>query len=172
MKITLEKLKQELLKEDLNGKRFGYHCTNVDPEIIKRDGFKVGSGFTIDNQFEDLYNRYLPENPVFITKEGKLWDKNAKYILKIDISDLKLYPDFGSLSDYGAYYDNDNEEFYWEDIEDIIGNEDLREFIDSNYQDLTMPASDFTGEDSLNTLGTACIDSKDLINRIVRIIEK
>ena len=54
---------ESIVSEDT--KRYAYHCTNIDPEIIKKEGWKVGDGFTLDNQFKDLYKKYLPNVPVF-----------------------------------------------------------------------------------------------------------
>ena len=42
----------------------------------------------------------------------KVWDPKAKYCMKVDISGLKKYPDFGHLIDFGAYFDE--ECFWWE----------------------------------------------------------
>ena len=43
----------------------------------------------------------------------KVWDADAKFCLKIDISEMKKYPDFGYLIDFNAYVDEDC--LYWED---------------------------------------------------------
>lgn len=143
--------------------RIAYHCTNIDPATIKRDGWKVGSGFTVDNMFGDLYETYLPDVPVFITSDkSSVWDEDARYCIKLDIGGLELYPDFGSLPDYDAYYDCDGDEpcFYWKDGSDFGGNAKLRRWVEDNCDDLTMYAADFTGELSLELLGTACVDGK------------
>lgn len=146
-------------------KRYAYHCTNVDPEIIKREGWKAGEGFTQANMFEDLYAKLLPKVPVFITSEEKgPWDDDAKYIIKLDITGLKLYPDFGSLPDYGAYEDetqSGNIVFYWEDLDDeyLQRNPKLLNFV-SKKRDYSFSARSFTGELSLDLLGTACVDGK------------
>ena len=97
---------------------YGYHCTSTDPEKIKKEGFKIGKdGYTENNLFETLYNKYLPTVPCFISDiEAKVWDANAKYCIKIDITGLNLYPDFGHLVDLGAYYEedsNDDMNFWW-----------------------------------------------------------
>lgn len=138
-------------------KRYAYHCTNIDPEIIKREGWKVGSGFTVENMFGDLYEKYLPKVPVFVSDDGKeVWDTNAKYIIKLDITGLDLYPDFGSLPDTGAYYDPDEECFYWQDG---FSNPEMEEYV-SEYDDELLYAEDFSGEDCMAVLGTACVDGK------------
>lgn len=149
-------------------KRYAYHCTNVDPEIIKKEGWKVGDGFTLDNQFEDLYKKYLPNVPIFISRlDVPVWDSKAKYCIKLDITGLKLFPDFGYLPDFGAYYDYDEECFYWENEDDLDSNKKLKDFVLDNCDNLTLYADCFDGDDSFNILGTACVDGSKLKDRIV-----
>lgn len=145
--------------------KIAYHSTNTNPEIIKNEGFKLGKGFTQENMFEDLYENYLPEIPVFVTKE-KPWDDSAKYLIELDISGLELFPDFGSLVDVGAIYDFDEELFYWEDFSDIP-NLSLRQYIENTFGEPILPASEFSGEDSWKYLGSACVSGKHLENRII-----
>lgn len=147
---------------------YAYHCTNIDPEIIKKEGWKVGDGFTLDNQFENLYKKYLPKVPVFVSNLDVLvWDSKAKYCIKLDITGLKLFPDFGYLPDFGAYYDYDEECFYWENEDDLDSNKKLKDFVLDNCDNLTLYADCFDGEDSFNVLGTACVDGSKLKDRIV-----
>ena len=96
--------------------KFAYHCTEVDPETILREGFKSGSGgYTGTNVIEDFYEKYLPKNPMFVSDlNAEVWSKYSKYCMKIDVSGLKLYPDFGHLLDYCAYHGDDA--FYWSDF--------------------------------------------------------
>lgn len=149
--------------------QYAYHCTNIDPEIIKKEGWKVGSGFTVENMFGDLYEKYLPKVPVFVSDDGKaVWDTNAKYIIKLDITGLDLYPDFGSLPDTGAYYDPDEECFYWQDG---FSNPEMEEYV-SEYDDGLLYAEDFSGEDCMAVLGTACVDGSKLQGRIVSYMKK
>ena len=157
---------ESIVSEDT--KRYAYHCTEVNPEKIKKEGWKVGKGFTEENQFEDLYKQYLPKVPVFISNEdAPVWDSNSKYCIKIDITGLDLYPDFGYLPDFNAYYDYAEECFYWEHEEDLDDNEKLKKYVLDNCENLTLYAADFSGEDSFNTLGTACVDGKKLKDRVV-----
>lgn len=97
-------------------KAFGYHCTEINPEIILREGFKSGSGgYTHTNVIEDFYEKYLPKNPMFMSDlKAEVWSKYSKYCMKIDVTDLQLYPDFGHLLDYKAYHDDDC--FYWSEF--------------------------------------------------------
>lgn len=157
-------------------KRYAYHCTNVNPDIIK-GGFEVGNGFTEDNQLEDIYKKYLPEKPCFISQRGEdVWDSDSKYVLKIDISGLDLYPDFGHLLDFDAYIDEDGDEtiFYWEDKvvkHGIPENSELSEYIKEN--DGYLYPSEFSGQESIDILGTACIDGEKLTpDRIVDVKTK
>ena len=151
------------MNESSNGKVYAYHCTNVDPEKIKKEGWKVGKGYTERNRFGDLYKKYLPNIPVFVSNEDvPVWDRNAKYCMKLDITGLDLYPDFGRLPDTGAYYDEEDELFYWEDFLD----NKMKKYI-SQFSDEILYAKDFTGEDSFRVLGTACVDGSKLKDRIV-----
>lgn len=79
----------------------------IDPKIILSKGFKAGSGgYTENNLVQDFYDIYLPANPMFVSSiDVKVWDKDAKYCIKVDISNLNKYPDFGHLLDFGAYFD-------------------------------------------------------------------
>ena len=152
-------------------KRYAYHCTDVDPEIIKKEGWKVGDGFTLDNQFEDLYKKYLPNVPVFVSRlDVPVWDSKAKYCIKLDITGLKLFPDFGYLPDFGAYYDYNEECFYWENEDDLDSNKILKDFVLDNCDNLTLYADCFDGEDSFVVLGTACVDGSKLKDRIVEYV--
>lgn len=172
MKITFEKLKYELINESSN-KNFGYHCTNTNPEIIKREGFKVGNnGFTKENMFEDLYQKYLPRIPIFISANLKTsYYMDSKYCIVLDINGLDLYPDFGAMPDIGAYYDYDSELFYWDRFGDIK-NSKIRQFVRSEYGEPILYARDFTGELSWQLIKSACLDGQqDLIKRIINIID-
>lgn len=170
-KLQFNKFKQLLNESD--NRLIGYHCTNINPEIIIRDGFKVGSdGFTDENMFEDLYKKFLPEIPVFVTFK-KPWSDSAKYTLKLDLTGLKLYPDFGSLVDTGAYYDYDFKEktkmFYWEHWSDIT-NPKLVEFLeDFGDDDPILYPEDLSGEDSKEVLDSACVSGEGLNKRIISI---
>ena len=157
---------ESIVSEDT--KRYAYHCTNIDPEIIKKEGWKVGDGFTLDNQFKDLYKKYLPNVPVFVSRlDVPVWDSKAKYCIKLDITGLELFPDFGYLPDFGAYYDYDEECFYWENEDDLDSNKKLKDFVLDNCDNLTLYADCFDGEDSFDVLGTACVDGSKLKDRIV-----
>ena len=149
-------------------KRYAYHCTDVDPEIIKKEGWKVGEGFTLDNHYADLYEAYLPKVPVFISNpKADLWDTGSKYIIKLDITGLELYPDFGNLENFDAYYDEDNESFYWEEGSNFGNNKKLKAFVREYSDEDTIAAEDFQGEDSFEVIGTACVDGTQLEGRIV-----
>lgn len=167
-KFTL-KLKESVEPKD--AKTYAYHCTDVDPEIIKKEGWKVGDGFTLDNQFKDLYKKYLPNVPVFVSRlDVPIWDYKSKYCIKLDITGLKLFPDFGYLPDFGAYYDYDEECFYWENEDDLDSNKKLKDFVLDNCDNLTLYADCFDGDDSFNVLGTACVDGSKLKDRIVEYV--
>ena len=158
-------------------KAYAYHCTEINPEIILREGFKSGSGgYTHTNVVEDFYEKYLPKNPMFVSDlKAEVWSKYSKYCMKIDVSGLKLYPDFGHLLDYKAYHDDDC--FYWSDTglmwlrhlakKDPTSKKVLE--LAERLEDHTLWGSDFTGEMSRDLLGTFVIDG-DLLTR-ERVVE-
>ena len=160
-----------------------YHCTDVDPERIKREGFKSGrGGFTIFNHFQDLYNKYLPDNPMFVSSRYvKVWSKSSRFCMQIDISGMEVYPDFGHLVDYYAQMDEDN--FFWTDrsvvdLEKKAGQGDkvakrLLDYIRWQFDDQTLPIEDFTGEISFDLLGTCAIDGDKFdFSRVLDIKKK
>ena len=149
---------------------FAYHCTNVDPKLILSQGFRSGEGgYTEDNLVQDFYDMYLPENPMFVSSlKAKAWDPEAKYCMKIDISGMKKYPDFGHLIDFNAYVDEDC--FYWEnkDVQAMLNSDDEQErkiaqFIQDNLDDGVLWADDFDGQLSFDLIGTCAIDG-DLLD--------
>lgn len=147
-------------------KTFAYHCTNIDPEIIKSQGFKSGTGgYTETNLVQDFYDKYLPKNPMFVSSlKAKVWDKDAKHCMKVDISGMKKYPDFGHLIDFGAYVDENC--FWWENEDELRmwlnGNDEtkkrLADFVLNDLDDGILYADDFDGETSFEILGTCAID--------------
>lgn len=173
----------KLLKVNKNMKKeYAYHCTNINPDIIIKQGFKSGKGgYTINNVVKSFYEKYLPSNPMFVSsKTVKVWDFESKYCLTIDITGLQKYPDFGHLLDFWAYVDEDNECFWWEDkhIRAIANRfepeaKNLGKFVMNELDDNTLYASDFTGDMSFNILGTCCIDGNLLTpNRIIDIRQR
>lgn len=159
-------------------KQYGYHCTEANPDTIMRDGFKSGrGGFTRINLLEDFYEKYLPKNPMFLSDlHAKVWSTYSKYCMKIDVTGLQLYPDFGHLLDYHAYYDEDC--FYWREngLEwlraDSRRDQTTKKVLDfvESLDDNTLWASDFTGEMSREILGTFVIDGNLLTpSRIVQL---
>ena len=165
----------EMLKESNDNKIYAYHCTNVNPEKIKKEGFKVGNGFTQDNQFGGLYKKYLPKYPCFISNSNaKIWDDNSKYILKIDITGLELYPDFGHLVDFGAYYDEEDENgdvlFWWNDNTNELNDiPKLQKYLSGT--DWYLNSNEFTGKMSFEMIGTACIDGRKLTPDRIEVIK-
>ena len=165
----------------MSQRQYAYHCTNTDPEIIKRDGWKVGMGFTLGNFFDKLNKKYLPKVPVYVTSDTReVWDTNADYIIKLDITGLDLYPDFGSLPDTGAFYDLDEKYFHWYDDSEIgltftntPAGQKMKEYLESISPDeyILLP-DDFSGEDSMRILGTAVVDGSKLQGRIVSYTKK
>ena len=159
--------------DDDDKKEYAYHCTNINPIVIKKDGFLsgVGSGFTHRNQLEHFYKDYLPSNPAFVSgkKESK-WDDDTKYCIKIDATGLPKYPDFGHLLDYGANFDED--EFYWgdESIDELRarasdGNKvakKLINYLENETEEYNIDPSRFTGELSNEILGTYVLDGDDI----------
>lgn len=134
-------------------KQFGYHCTDVNPEIILKDGFKSGKGgYTRVNMIEEFYEKYLPKNPMFLSDlHAEVWSKYSRYCMKVNVTGLQLYPDFGHLLDYYAYHDEDC--FYWSDnglmwlrhlAKKDPTSKKVLEFVE-NLDDSTLWASDFTG---------------------------
>lgn len=104
---------------NMDNKEYAFHCTNVDPQQIVNDGFKsTGKGFTQANRVEHFYKEFLPANPMFVSSlNASVWDNNSKFCMKIDITGLEKFPDFGHLLDYGAYFDE--ECFWWEDEDEL-----------------------------------------------------
>ena len=108
--------------------------------------------------------------------KAKVWDPKAKYCMKVDISGLKKYPDFGHLIDFGAYFDE--ECFWWEnevELQHWLASIDetkrrLADFVLNQLDDGVLYAADFTGEMSFNILGTCAIDGNQLnANRIIEV---
>lgn len=159
---------------------FAYHCTNVDPEVIFQDGFvATGKGFTGRNQVEHFYKEFLPANPMFVSRlDVKAWDADAKWCMKVDISGLEKFPDFGHLLDYDAHFDESC--FWWEDdnlLEDWLRSTDtikkaLASYISIRCDDGVLYAADFTGHDSFDVLGTCAIDGSMLTRDRVLDIRK
>ena len=170
-----EAYKRILEAQSLPQREYAYHCTETDPEIIKSRGFmNNGGGFTCKNQFPGLYRKYLPKSKCFVSKNP--WDECTKYVIKIDITGLKKYPDFGNLLEYDAYYDNEEDDvvFWWEDKCIPENGESSRyprpliEYLKKN--DGIIYSSDFDGELSWNLIGTCCVDGKYITpDRIVDI---
>lgn len=156
-------------------KTFAYHCTQVDPKIILSQGFKAGSGgYTENNLVQDFYDIYLPANPMFVSSiDVKVWDKDAKYCMKVDISNLNKYPDFGHLLDFGAYFDENC--FWWQNTDELKrwlnGNDKTKqrvaEWVLNELSDQTLYAEDFNGETSFDIFGTCAIDGDLLTNKII-----
>lgn len=161
-------------------RQYGYHCTEINPEIILKDGFKSGKGgFTQENLLKDFYDKYLPKNPMFLSDlTAEVWSKYSRYCMKIDITGLELFPDFGHLLDYYAYYDEDC--FYWRKNNlnqlKISAKKDpfskkVLNFVE-NLEDYTLWVKDFTGQMSKKILGTFVIDGNMLTEkRVVEIRE-
>lgn len=155
---------------------FAYHCTNVNPDIMLAQGFKSGTGgYTDTNMVQEFYDKYLPSNPMFVSSlKAKVWDADAKYCLKIDISGMKKYPDFGHLIDFNAYVDEDC--FYWEDkaVQAMLHSKDqqqqrLAQFILNELDDGVLWAADFNGQLSFDLIGTCSVDG-DLLDK-ARVID-
>lgn len=48
-----------------------------------------------------IKEKFLPKNPMFVSDmTAEVWNKHAKYCLKIDVSGLETYPDYPSFLDY------------------------------------------------------------------------
>ena len=159
-------------------KQYAYHCTNVDPQLIIADGFKATEkGYTGTNVLKHFYKQYLPKNPMFVSSlKAKVWDPKAKYCMKVDISGLKKYPDFGHLLDFGAYFDE--ECFWWENEVELqywlVSRDEtkrrLADFVLNQLNDGVLYSADFTGEMSFNILGTCAIDGDQLnASRIIEV---
>ena len=169
-----EAYKRILEAQSLPQREYAYHCTDVNPEIIKSQGFVNKDGFTLENQFQELYDKYLPDSKCFVSKTP--WDENSKYIVKLDITGLRKYPDFGHLLDFEAYFEKyfDDTVFWWKDGVVPKNNEwsylpeRLIDYLNTN--DDVIYASEFTGDLSWNLVGTCCIDGKELTpDRFVEI---
>ena len=160
-------------------KQFAYHCTNIDPKIILKQGFKAGKGgYTQRNGVDYLDKEFLPTNPMYLSDiDSKVWDPNAKYCLKIDISGLELYPDFGHLMDYNPSHDEEG--LFWGDqsIEDLrfLARKDkyakkLLMYLENETDEYNIIARFYTGELSRKILGTFVVDGNQIkTDRIVDI---
>lgn len=153
-------------------RELAYHCTNVPPEVIRREGFKAGKGgYTVANNVDWLYERFLPRNPMFVSrKDAKVWDAGARFCLELDVSGLELFPDFGHLLDFQAEFDEDN--VFWRD-DDLAALEKMAKRGDKvakrvldwvlwELDDCTLPVEGFTWRESWDLLGTAAIDGDKL----------
>lgn len=153
-----------------------FHCTNIEPTILM-SGFESGvGGFTISNNVQWLYEKFLPKNPMFVS--NKPWDENTKYCIELDIESVELFPDFGHLIDVQAEFDEDY--IFWRD-DDIYflkkmvqnGNKDAKivlDWITTDLDDYTISVEDFTGDLSWDILGTAAINA-DIFDFNKRILE-
>ena len=161
-----------------DNKEYAFHCTDIDPQQIVNDGFKsTGNGLTRANRVERFYKEFLPVNPMFVSSlNASCLDNDSKFCMKIDITGLEKFPDFGRLLDYGAYLDE--ECFRWEDEDTLqrwrlFGDpvqKKLAEFVLSDCDKRTIAATDFTGEMSYDILGTCAIDgSKLTFDRIAAV---
>lgn len=165
-----------------NNREYAYHCTDINPDIILKNGFssKGGNGLTEDNYFEELYKEYLPDNQCFVSKTP--WNSDTKYVLKIDITGLPKYPDFGSLLDTGAYYEETDDGdclFYWEEKDLANMNSNMTNSLlhyltdgkDENERGI-LYASDFDGETSYRTIGTCCIDGDYVTPDRIEVVKR
>jgi len=162
-------------------REYAYHCTNVNPKIILEKGFHSSpvNGFTENNAFEALYQKHLPKNPCFVSKTP--WDEDSKYILKIDITGLEKYPDFGHLIDTGAYYEEtdspDEILFYWEDKDlkypSRHMSDELVSFLTSKPEDEIgiMSSDDYDGEMSFYLTGTCAIDGDEIASDRIEVVK-
>ena len=170
-----------LESQNSHQREYAYHCTNVNPSTIIKNGFMSlhGKGYTNDNAFETLYKKYLPPNPCFVSKTP--WDEDSKYILKIDITGLEKYPDFGHLVDTGAYYEEterpDDMIFYWEekDLQYPSQNmpSELLSFLVSKPDEERgiLDSEDFDGDKSFDLIGTCAIDGDKLTSDRIEVVD-
>lgn len=117
---------------------------------------------------------------MFVSKiDADVWDSKSKFCMKIDITGLEKFPDFGHLLDYGAYFDE--ECFWWEDDEQLkkwLSSGDsvekrLADFVLNECDDGMLYAADFTGDLSFEILGTCAIDgSKLTVDRVAAVKSK
>ena len=180
--FNIEKAYLKILEnENSEHKEYAYHCTNINPMAIIKNGFHSteGNGYTEDNAFKSLYLKYLPSNPCFVSK--KPWDENSKYIIKIDITGLEKYPDFGHLVDTGAYYEEmespEDILFYWEDKDLQYPSKympiKLLSFLVSKPEEERgiLNSKDFDGKLSFDLVGTCAIDGDELTPDRIEIVK-
>ena len=160
-------------------REYAYHCTNVNPSEILKHGFRSTpeNGFTLDNAFEALYQRYLPENPCFVSRTP--WKDDVKYLLKIDITGLEKYADLGSLVDSGAYYeelDDGDMLFYWEEKDLLKPSpqmpQPLLALLDTDVEEERgiLDSRDFDGERSFALLGSCAVDGDMLTPDRIKVV--
>lgn len=178
----IEKAYIKILESRNSSQReYAYHCTNVNPNLILEKGFRSSpiNGFTENNLFEALYEKYLPSNPCFVSKNP--WDEDSKYILKIDITGLEKFPDFGHLVDTGAYYeetDSPNDMlFYWEEKDLQFPSQNmpskLLSFLASKSDEERgiLNSEDFDGELSFDLIGTCVVDGDRITPNRIEIVK-
>ena len=113
--------------------------------------------------------------------KAPVWRASSEYCLKIDIRGLKIYPDFPSLLDYSAHFDENVDCFIWYSgkglrgltnttIHNLVKALILKKAVKLIDGDLYMKATNFTGEMSRELLGTFVIDG-DLLTKD-RIVAK
>ena len=162
-------------------KEYAYHCTNVNPKIILEKGFcsSPGNGFTENNAFETLYQKYLPQNPCFVSKIP--WNEDSKYILKIDITGLEKHPDFGHLVDTVAYYEETDDPndmlFYWEEKDLQYPSQympsELLSFLVSKPDEERgiLNSEDFDGDLSFELIGTCAVDGDKITPDRIEVVK-
>lgn len=182
VKSEYKTINQRITEAYKKRRELAYHCTNVSPEVIQREGFKAGKGgYTINNNVDWLYQRFLPRNPMFVSsKDAKVWDPSAKFCIEIDVSGLELFPDFGHLLDFQAEFDEDY--VFWRDddlvaLETMVkqGNNTAKYVLDwvRDLDDYTLPVENFTWCESWDILGTAAVDGDKFVwdKMVVQVIE-
>jgi GH24 family phage-related lysozyme (muramidase) len=139
--------------------RKAYHVSNVPPEKMEGGiGAKKTSGLTVNQLLSD---DIVPKNSVYVSKKAN-YSKGMNWIYEINIEGLETYPDYPSLIDHGAYFEDG---FIW--WKNKPSNKLLADFV-SNFEDMTLRFEDITGEDTWNTIGSMVVSGPIPMDRVIK----
>lgn len=156
--FNLKKIFAELNTE------YMYHSTNKNNlKSILKNGLLINSkkNFTINDYILEIYKSYINKIPIFLSKDKKdMYSDSNSILFKVNITNLSLIADFGTLTEYGAYLEEDH--FWFEENSDP---EILQDFAYEKgsyyYEDFIYPGSAANSAIEL-TKTAACIENIDL----------
>jgi hypothetical protein len=85
-----------------------YHNTpaNLVPQILK-EGLKINSPYIKSQASQWFIPKIYKMNPIFLTLQPQKFKEEGDITLAINTTGLKLVADIPSLTNYGAYYSED-----------------------------------------------------------------